>query len=282
MILVTGATGTVGRVVVDLLCAAGVPVRAVTRRPETAGLPGGVEVVRADLGEPRELGTVLAGVERVFLVSSGPEIPRHDANLAKAAAAAGVAHIVKLSSGRVGDETATDPIPQWHRAGERAVRDSGVAWTMLRPLGFMANALHWARTVREQDTVYAPYGRGRIAVIDTEDIAAVAATVLTQPGHEGRTYTLSGPEPLSAADQTAILAETLGRPLRFVETTPDQARATLIATGMPADMADAVMALRAGALASFTSVIHPDVQRITSRPPRNFRSWTQTHRAEFE
>ncbi|WP_280361650.1 SDR family oxidoreductase [Nocardia wallacei] len=120
MIVVTGATGTVGRLVVEQLCALGARVRAVTRRPSTASLPAGVEIVRGDLGEPDGLPGVLAGADRVFLLSAGPELPRHDAAVAAAPARAGVAHIVKLSSGRAGDAAATDPIPAWHRAGERA------------------------------------------------------------------------------------------------------------------------------------------------------------------
>ncbi|APA96267.1 SDR family oxidoreductase [Nocardia seriolae] len=174
MYLVTGATGTVGRAVADRLLAAGLPVRAVTRHPETADLPAGVEVVRAHLGDPASLPAALAGVRRVFLATAGPEIATHDANLATAAVAAGVEHIVKLSSGRAGDDAATDPIPAWHRAGEVAVRASGLDWTMVRPMGFMSNALHWARSVRESATVRAPFGQGRIAVIDPADIAAVA------------------------------------------------------------------------------------------------------------
>ncbi|MFJ1457288.1 SDR family oxidoreductase [Nocardia sp. N2S4-5] len=281
MIVVTGATGTVGRLVVEQLCAMGARVRAVTRRPSAASLPAGVEIVRGDLGEPDGLPGVLAGADRVFLLSAGPELPRHDAAVAAAAARAGVSHIVKLSSGRAGDAAATDPIPAWHRAGERAVRASGVPWTMVRPLGFMANALHWAPTVRDHDTVYAPYGQGRIAVVDPYDIAAVAAKALTEPGHEGRVHTLSGPRPLTPGEQTEILAEVLGRPLRFVETTPEQARAALLRFGIEAEMADAIMALRATALESFTSVVHPTVEEITGRPPRTFLDWVLEQRASF-
>ncbi|MBB5911876.1 uncharacterized protein YbjT (DUF2867 family) [Nocardia transvalensis] len=281
MIVVTGATGTVGREVVDQLLASGNRVRAVTRRPEEAGLPPEAEVVRADLGDPDDLTNVFAGAERVFLLSAGPDIPRHDANVAKAAAHAGVRHLVKLSSGRVGDPAAGDPIPVWHRAGERAVRDSGLAWTMLRPLGFMSNALHWAASIRAHDTVSAPYGQGRIAVVDPRDIAAVATAALTEPGHEGRVYTLSGPRALSPGEQTEILADVLGRPLCYAESTPEEARAALLGFGVEPEIADAIMALRATALESFTSVVHPEVEEITGRPPRTFLDWAREHRALF-
>lgn len=281
MILVTGATGTVGRAVVDRLRALGEPVRALTRRPETACLPADIEVMRGDLGVPEDISAALTGVDRVFLLTTGPEIPGHDANLAAAAAATGVRHIVKLSSGRVDDETATDPIPAWHRAGEAAVRASGIPWTMLRPLGFMSNALHWAGAVRDRDTVFAPFGQGRIAVVDPGDIAAVATESLIGAGHAGRSYTLSGPEALSPGEQTGMLAEVLGRPLRYVETEPADARAALLSFGVEPVMADAIMALRATALESFTSVVHPTVEAVTGRPPRSFREWAVEHRAEF-
>ncbi|WP_225725113.1 MULTISPECIES: SDR family oxidoreductase [unclassified Nocardia] len=281
MILVTGATGTVGRALIDRLLAAGAPVCAMTRTPATANLPDAVEVRRGDLGDPATIAAALSGVDRVFLVSSGPAIPEHDANVAEAAAAAGVRRLVKLSAGRAGDDTATDPIPTWHRAGEAAVRAAGVPWTILRPLGFMSNALHWAGTIRETDTVYAPYGQGRIAAIDPEDIAAVAAATLTEGGHAGEIYPLSGPQPLSPVEQTEILGEVLGRPLRYVEVAPEQSRQSLLAYGISAEMADAIMALRATALSAFASVVYPTVRSVTGREPRSFAQWATAHAAAF-
>ncbi|MGW5515010.1 NAD(P)H-binding protein [Nocardia africana] len=282
MILVTGSTGTVGRAVIDHLLAAGEPVRALTRRPGAAALPPEVEVVGGDPGRPDTVPGALRGVSRVFLLSSGPDLAAHDRTVAAAAARAGAERIVKLSSGRAGDPEATDPIPAWHRAGERAVRESGLAWTILRPLGFMSNALHWAPTVRDHDSVYAPYGQGRIAVIDPSDIAAVAAAALVEPGHDGRIHTLSGPQAVTPGEQTEMLSEVLGRPLRYVPTEPAQARAALLGAGVDEVMADAIMALRATALDSFTSVIHPTVQQITGRPARTFREWVRAHRDDFE
>ncbi|MEC3916431.1 NmrA family NAD(P)-binding protein [Nocardia sp. CDC160] len=281
MYLVTGATGTVGRAVVDQLLAAGLPVRAITRRPEAADLPAGVEVVRADLGDPDSLPPALVGVRKAFLSTTGTEIPRHDANLAFAAVAAGVEHIVKLSSGRAGDPAATDPIPAWHRAGEDAVRASGIAWTMVRPMGFMSNALHWARSVRESSTVRAPFGHGRIAVVDPHDIAAVSVAALIEPGHAGRVYVLTGPQALSPGEQTAIIAEIIGRPLRFEEISPEAAEADLLRFGVAPEMAAAIMALRATALESFTSTVHPTVADVTGRSPRTFREWALENRAQF-
>ncbi|GAA5094959.1 NAD(P)H-binding protein [Nocardia iowensis] len=281
MILVTGATGTVGRSLVHQLVAAQVPVRALTRRPAAAKLPDVVDVVAGDLSKPADIAAALRGVDRVFLLSTGPDIPTHDANLIREAARAGVAHVVKLSSGRTGDDTATDPIPSWHRLGEQALRDSGIGWTILGPLGFMANALHWAGSIRSQDSVFAPYGHGRIAVIDEDDIASVAATVLTTDGHDGRTYRLSGPEALTPREMTGILGDLLGRPLRFVEVEPAVARQAILDHGQTEVMTDAIMALRATALESFTSAVHPTVSEVTGRRPNSFREWATRHIADF-
>ena len=281
MILVTGATGTVGRAVVDRLLATGAQVRAVTRRPAGANLPAGVDVGYADLDDPASLAEVFAGVKQVFLLSGGPQIPAHDANVADAAARAGVAHVAKLSSGRAGDPTATDPIPGWHRVGEQSIRDCGVDWTFLRPVGFMSNTLIWAASIRAQGAVFAPYANGRVAVIDPDDIAAVATTVLTSPGHTGRTYELSGPEALSPADQVEVLADVVGRPIRYVEVDPAVARQAIMDHGVASDMADAIMALRATSLGEFTAIIRPTVEEITGRPATTFREWVERNRESF-
>lgn len=281
MILVTGATGTVGRTLVDLLVAAGAQVRAATRRPTVADLPDSVAVVRIDLGDPDTLTDALTGVDRVFLVSAGPAGPEHDANLAAAAARAGTDHIVKLSALSAGDPTATDPISEWHRAGERALAASGPAWTFLRPTGFMSNARGWGDTIRSHDTVYAPFGSGRTAVVDPRDIAAVAATVLTTPGHEGRAYPLTGPEALAPGEQVDILAEVLGRGLRYVDVPPAAARDAMTAAGMPADVASAVVALLATGLDPASAVVHPTVEKLVGVPARSFRQWAHDHRTSF-
>lgn len=281
MILVTGATGTVGRAVVDHLLAAGAQVRAATRRPSDAALPDGVEVAYADLSHPDTLPAVMDGVKQVFVLTGGPDIPTHDANVAHAAAQAGVGHIVKLSAGRAGDPDATDPLPTWHRIGEQAVRDSGVDWTMLRPLGFMSNALMWAGSIRARNAVFAPFANGRVALIDPDDIAAVATTVLTTPGHAGQIYELTGPEALSPADQVEVLSSVLARPISFVEVTPEVARESILSHGVSTVMADAIMALRATALGPFTSIVRPTVQEVTGRPATSFQEWALRNAANF-
>jgi uncharacterized protein YbjT (DUF2867 family) len=237
--------------------------------------------VYADLGRPESLVPALKGVQQVFLLSSGADIPSHDANLVCAAVEAGVGTIVKLSSGRAGDPAATDPIPNWHRAGEKSVEDSGLAWTFLRPMGFMSNTLTWAGPIRRDNAVYAPYASGRVATIAPEDIAAVAARVLTEPGHSGQAYTLTGPEALTPAEMTAILAEVLDLPLKFVEIPPEAARKAILDHGVPPVMADAIMALRATALSEFTATISPEVEKLTGTPATSFREWAERNRDRF-
>jgi uncharacterized protein YbjT (DUF2867 family) len=281
MILVTGATGTVGRALLDELATTGEPVRAMTRRPATADLPGSVEVVGGDLDDPASLEDALRDVDRVFAVSTGPAGPVQDRDLAVAAAKAGASRIVKLSTLSVDDDRIDDPITRWHRAGEDAVRDSGVAWTFLRPTGFMSNALHWAGTIASHDTVYHPYGDGRVALIDPRDIAAVAATVLTRPGHDGRAYHLCGPEALGPADEVAILSEVLGRPLRYVEVSPEDAHRTMVERGMPPELADAVVAKAATTREPGVGIPDRELSLLLDTTPRTFRAWVRDHAAAF-
>jgi len=280
MILVTGATGTVGRPLLTELITAGADVRALSRTPERAGLPPGVEVVPGDLGRPETLPPAVAGIERAFLLSGGPEGPEHDANLIAAAKQAGVGHVVTLSVLGAG-HNADDPITRWHLAGERAVTDSGLAWTILRPGAFMSNALMWAPSIKAQGVVYAPFAQAKTAAVDPADIAAVAARALTGAGHDGKTYPLTGPEPLSAADQVEILGAALGRPLRVVDVPPERAKDAMVDSGMPAELADAVIASMAQAGTDHAVAVLPTIEQVTGRPAQSFAEWTDAHLEAF-
>jgi len=272
MILVTGATGTVGRQLVNELVTAGAGVRALSRTPERAGLPSGVEVVAGDLGRPETLPSALQGIERVFLLSGGPEGPEQDANLIAAAKQAGVAHVVTLSV-LGADHGADDPITRWHLAGEQAVTASGMAWTILRPGAFMSNALMWAPSIKAQGVVYAPFAQAKTA--------AVAARALTGAGQGGKTYPLTGPELLSAADQVEILGAALRRPLRLVDVPPEEAKAAMVDSGMPAELADAVIASMAQAGTDHAMAVLPTVEQVTGRPARSFAEWADAHLGDF-
>ncbi|WP_410585909.1 SDR family oxidoreductase [Amycolatopsis sp. lyj-23] len=278
MILVTGATGVVGRAVVGELLAAGVPVRAVSRNPAAAGLPEAVEVVAADLGEPDSLPAALSGVDKVFALSAAEHKSVHDRNLAVAAARAGAAHLVQLSS-LAAEENPGNLLGRWHLDGERAAAAAGIPVTVVRPGGFMTNALSWARSIQDEDVVRAPLGEVVSAPVDPRDIAAVVATALLGTGHEGRVYAVTGPEALTARDQTRLLGEVLGRPLRFEEIPVAVAREQMLRR-TPAVVVDAVLAARQQATA-VRAVPRPTVARVTGRRPRTFRQWAADHVEAF-
>ena len=279
MILITGATGHIGsELIAALLPAQAGHIRVLTRNPD-AVFPDGTEKVVADLGDS-DLAPVLEGVHAVFLLTDGLNIAAHDHRLIAAALQAGVERIVKLSVRSVG-HGATDPITTWHRAGEEAIRDSGIGWTFLRPTALMSNALNWAPMIATDQVVHAPFAAGRAAVVDPADIAAVAAASLTDDGHNHRVYELTGPEPLSPTDQVAILSQVLGRDLRYAETDPADTTAQMVSYGMPEELAHAIIEMFRSTLKPYNSEPTGDITTVTSRPARSFTDWAQAHRTEL-
>ena len=279
MILISGATGTVGsEVITALLPAQAGHIRVLTRNPDAA-FPDGTQKVVADLADS-DLAPVLDGVHAVFLLTEGLNIVAHDHRLVTAARLGSVERIVKLSVLSVG-HGATGPITTLHRAGEEAIRGSGLGWTFLRPTSFMSNALNWAPMIAADQVVHAPFGGGRAAVVDPTDIAAVAAACLTHDGHDNRVYELTGPEPLSPADQVAILSQVLSRDLRYAEADPADMLAQMVSYGMPEELAHAVIEMFRSTLEPYNSVPTADISTVTSRPARSFSDWAQAHRTEL-
>ncbi|HLJ88101.1 MAG TPA: NAD(P)H-binding protein, partial [Candidatus Angelobacter sp.] len=198
MILVTGATGTVGREVVAQLLAAGEKVRALTRDPGKTRFDGAVEVVKGDLSQPETLLPAVQGADKIFSLALGLQIGEQERSLAQIAKKAGVRQIVKLSVLGVGEgQASTRAIAEWHAAGERAIEESGVPWTFVRPGRFMSNAMMWRDPVRNQGKVFSNFADGKSPAIHPKDIAAVAVQALTTSGHEGKAYPLTGPEAFS-------------------------------------------------------------------------------------
>jgi (4-alkanoyl-5-oxo-2,5-dihydrofuran-3-yl)methyl phosphate reductase len=284
MILVTGATGIVGREVVSQLVAAGQDVRALTRDPgRAAGLGAQVKVVTGDLGQPETLPAALAGVDSVFLLSGGgPETPLHDANLAQAAAEAGVRHVVKLSI--IGAEYEfTDLVSTWHLAGERALRQigerpGGPTWTFIRPGEFSSNARLWAGPVKSQGAVFWAQVEPKVAVIDPRDVAAVAVTALTTPGYEGRALRIGGPEALSVVQRVDKLAAALGRPLRLVAVPiPDVRDAAARAGRHPLVVETTLGNLGREEFRLHAAEVLPTFEEIVGRPPLTFDQWVADH-----
>jgi len=279
MVLITGATGHIGsELIAALLPAQAGHIRVLTRNPG-AVFPDGTQKVVADLGDS-DLAPALDGVHAVFLLTDGLHIAAHNQRFVAAARRAGVERIVKQSARGVG-HGGTDPITTLHRAGEEAIRDSGLGWTFLRPTGFMSNALNWAPMIAADQVVHAPFAAGRAAVVDPADIAAVAAACLTQDGHNHRVYELTGPEPLSPADQVAILSQVLGRDLRYAEADPADIVAQMVSYGMPEELAHAVLEQFRSTLKPYNSEPTGDITAVTSRPPRSFADWAHAHRTEL-
>ncbi|MEU0678221.1 NAD(P)H-binding protein [Streptomyces sp. NPDC006172] len=278
MILLTGGTGTVGREVARRL-----PrdrrVRIVARDPRrVTGAHAGAEIVAGDYGDPASLARALAGVERAFLVTS--RVGGDDERFLEAARGAGVRHVVKLSAAAVSDPGADDVVTRWQRETEGLLRDSGMAWTLLRPRAFMSNTLSWAPAVRTDRVVRALYGTSPNSCVDPRDIADVAVRVLTEEGHAGRAYTLTGPEATTAVRQTEELGRQLGVDLGFEELARHEARAAL-GGRHPAPLVEALLAgaerQRAGAKAG----VDDAVREVTGRPARSYAEWVRDHLSAF-
>ncbi|MBI4397005.1 MAG: SDR family oxidoreductase, partial [Elusimicrobia bacterium] len=229
MILVTGATGTVGSEVVRRLSALGVPFRAMTRHPEKAArlrqIAGGtrLEVVKGDMARPETLDGAVAGVDAVFLLSEAhPRQVEMQGHIVNAAKRAGVRRMVKLSV-LGADETSPLAVGRWHRTTEKQIESSGFSFTHLRPHYFMQNLLAYAPAIAKRGVFHAPLGDGKISLVDVRDIAAVAARVLTEKGHEGKAYDVTGPEAISFHEAAAKLSKALGREVAYRDVPADNA-----------------------------------------------------------
>jgi uncharacterized protein YbjT (DUF2867 family) len=281
MILVTGASGTVGTQVIRELVRRGETVRALSRHPERlAASP--VEAVFGDFEDPASLMAATGGAEALFLLSAGgPTLPAHDLAMVRAARDTGVSRIVKLSAIGTPDDDIEGGLGAWQQPGEAAVRASGAAWTILRPTTFASNTLSWVDEIRAGRPVPILTGDGRQAIINPADIGAAAAVVLTEPGHDGRTYTLTGPELISAADQAAAIGAVLGRTVTTVDLSPDEARQQMLVAGLPKDFADMALEGQALVRAGGNAIVTGDVAEVVGRPPRTFADWAQANRQAF-
>jgi uncharacterized protein YbjT (DUF2867 family) len=277
-ILVTGATGTIGHQVVSQLLALGAPVRAMTRNPDAAGLPSGVEVVRGDLTDPASLDRCLDGVEAVFLVWTAP------AGAVPAAVERIAGHVRRAVFLSAPHRTPhplfqqANPMAAMHAEIERRIEASGLRWTFLRPGMFAANALSWwGPQIRAGDVVRWPYADVPTAPVHERDVAAVAVRALVEEGHDGAEYVLTGPASLSHREQVATIGEGIGRRLRFDEISPDEARREL---PFPAPALDMLLKAWAAAL-GHPALVTATVAEITGGPARTFRDWVADHAGEL-
>jgi uncharacterized protein YbjT (DUF2867 family) len=275
-ILVTGATGTVGRQVVSQLLDTGNTVRALVREPMSAVLPASVELVQGDLSDAATLPAALDGVDAVFLL--WPFTSPNAAQIARGVVrniAAQDRRVVYLSA----EAAARRPDAFWAQL-ERLVAQFAARWTVLRPIGFAKNTLMWAEQIRADGVVRWPNAAAARSLIHEKDIAAVAARALTEDGHSGKTYVLTGPQALTQADQVHVIGQAIGRPLRFEEVSRDQARPGLVAALGDEAFAD-------GALDTWaTFVTQPErvtstVREVTGHSARTMREWAEDHADDF-
>lgn len=278
MIVVTGATGNIGRPLTRALTEAGRQVTAVSRH--TAAVPDGARHVVADLAEPAGLRPVLDGAKALFLLLSGDlhATGASPADIIGEAVASGVRRVVLLST--LGVVTRPfGPTRIAMRALEDTLRESGLEWAILRPGGFASNALWWAESVRTQQLVAAPFGDVGVPIIDPADIAAVAAACLLEDRHTGGVYELTGPEVITPRRQTEAIAAALGSPVRFHELTRAEAKAAMT-RNMPAELADDTLDIL-GSPNPAELRVSPDVQRVLGRAPRPFADWAARNVAAF-
>ena len=273
MLLVTGATGHVGRELVRELDAKGAAFRILVRDPaRAAGLPERAERVIGDLDTPATLAPALDGVQQLFLLVPGIGI-EHTEHAIAAAKAAGVRRIVYLSSYAV----MGNPVPamgHWHYQREQLIRDCGIPATFLRPCGFMTNAFDWLPTLREGGYVLDPVGPGRAAPIDPADIAAVAAVTLTEEGHGGQEYLLTGGETFTVMEQVQVLAKAIGRDIEVRPVaTPAEALRFRYPHGAPQALADALIEGLTLMRADTVGLRSDAVRRVLGREPRTFADW---------
>jgi uncharacterized protein YbjT (DUF2867 family) len=278
--LITGATGDIGSKVVEGMIRYGERPRVFVRDVEKAKARFGnrVDVSAGDLANAAALSAALEEVDALFLVNSGPQIPVRDEAVAKASKAAGVRHLVKLSSMDVQQGLA---IGAWHEQGEIAIRATGIPFTFVQPTGFMSNLLAWARSVKCEGVVRSATGEGRRAFIHSEDIAAVAVWVLTTGAYEGQSLPITGPEALTFRAATAKIGAAIGKPVTFVPISDEEARQRYSAISGSDEETEAHVALwraiREGRLAD----VNDNVEQIVGRKPIALDQWIAENIAAF-
>jgi uncharacterized protein YbjT (DUF2867 family) len=289
VILVTGATGLNGGELVRRLSARGVAVRALVRNATGANAPkaaelsrlAGVEVAEADMARPHSLASALKGIDRAMLISSSdPTMGEVQSAFIDAAALAGVRYVVKLS-GIIPDLNSPFRFARMHGEIEQHLEASGMAFTHLRAGEFMHAYFRQVPSIVNRGALSLPMADARIASIDIGDIADVAADVLTGSGHEGKTYPITGPDALTMTQVAAALSAATGKPIRYVDVPPADAKAAQLAAGMPPYLADGLAELFAERRKGKEATVSPVIQTIFKRRPLSFDEFARRYAAVF-
>src|SRR5438445_10739570 len=280
-VLVTGATGTIGRDVAKQLARKGAAVRAGVCDQAKARKQFGADIALAtfDFEDAASFPGALKGVEKVFLL---PPLMPNQVEVANAfvdaAKRGGVRHIVKLSA--IGaDASPPYTFGKWHAANEQHIRESGLAFTFLRPNSFMQNFITYFPP--RDGTIYLPWGNGKASFVDTRDIAAVAAEALTSSEHEGKTYTLTGPAALGIAEVASILSEVAGPEINYIDVPESAARDGMLQAGLPRWQVDALMELHAANKQNRWSTVTSDIEKVTAKPATSFAQFARDHADRF-
>jgi len=283
MILITSAPGNNANAVIRELTKAGVRVRALLRNPNSAGEIKGplVEVAVGDFLNTASLDAALRGVEKVFLIPpTDPRSVEMQVNFIRAAKRAGTRHVVKLSVNGA-DVNSPVRVARWHGEGEKELEASGIPFTHLRPNAFMQNLLGLAPTIVSQGEFYQPAADGKVSHIDVRDIAAVAAKALTENGHQGKTYVITGPEALSYDEAASKISKAIGKPVKYVNVTPEDFKKSLLGWGIPEFMADGLNEFFAAIRAGYCAVVTNTVEEVTKRKPISFDDFVRDFAGAF-
>lgn len=283
-ILITGATGNIGTELTKLLSARKVPFRAMVRsikEADTLAALEGAELIAGDFNDQETIAGALKDAERAFLLTNSSEqAETQQAAFVDAARRAGVKHIVKLSQWAA-DAKSPVRFLRYHAAVEQKIKDSGIAYTFLRPNLFMQGLLGFRESIAEQGKFFAAIGDAKISAVDVRDIAAVAAAVLTGDGHEGRTYNLTGSEALTHQEMAEKLSGALSRRIQFVEVSPEAMREALAAAGFPDWQADGLIEDYAHYSRGEASEVATGVLDATGKPPRLFDDFARDYTPAF-
>lgn len=271
MILVTSATGHIGKELIPQLHTTGQAIRVLVRdEKKVAYLDPCIERAVGDLNNIESLVSAMRGVDKVFLVTLDEQ---QDINVIQAAKRTGIQHIVKLSTLEATEHKIK--IGKWHYEREELIRASGVDWTFLRPGMFMSNSIDWwAESIKGQGSVFFPGGKsGKVAPVDPRDVASVATLALTQPGHGGKTYALTGAGLFTIGEMVQVISQVLGKPIQYVDIPPLAAKLFMLKSGMDKALVNALMEMLSSLRKNEGAIMTDTIQQLLGRPSRTFEEW---------